>query len=287
MTTQKQAAANKTNAKKSTGAKTAEGKAVVAGNAVKHGILSTRILLAGESADLFGQLRNEMVMALRPVGMLEAVLVEKITAAIWKQRRLVEAETASIELGRDMGLRQNRKQVDAALGGWGDAENIAKEDLADITADDRAQVKWCHAVLAEFEALDEDVLEANELEGLEKAAPLIAGQFHKDAAEEWETPSSYLGILANNDSDLDTWSRELVGWCEKEIKKHERRPMVQAVANLVRSKLSAPVEIEVLARYQVALDGELYRAMDQLRKQQEWRMKAGIEIEAEPEGSHL
>ena len=257
---------------------------MVAGNAIKHGILSTRILLAGESADLFGQLRNEMQLALRPVGMLEAVLVEKIAAAIWKQRRLVEAETASIELGRDMRLRQNRKLVDAALGGFGDSSKVTKEDLADITADDRAHVKWCHAVLAEYEALDEAVLEANTLEGLEKAAPLLAADFKQDAENEWETPADYLCILANNDSDLSTWASDTVEWCKKEIESHERRPMVQAVANLVRSKLSAPVEMEVLARYQVALDGELYRAMDQLRKQQEWRMKAGIEIEAEEVG---
>lgn len=32
-------------------------------------------------------------------------------------------------------------------------------------------------------------------------------------------------------------------------------------------------------RYQVALDGELYRAMDALRKQQAFRRKLGIEID--------
>lgn len=283
MTTQKQAAANKSNALKSTGAKTPAGKLAVSGNAIKHGILSSRILLGGEDAALFGQLRDEMELSLRPVGMLEAVLVEKIAAAIWKQRRLVEAETASIELGRDMSLRKNRQSVDAALGGYGDSSSVTIEDLADITADDRAQVKWCHAVIAEFNALDEDVLEANELEGFEKAAPLLAAEFNREAEEECETPANYLLILANNDSDLGTWSREMVEWCEQEIKKHDRRPMVQAVANLVRSKLSAPVEMEVLARYQVALDGELYRAMGQLRKQQEWRMKAAIDVSPDTE----
>ena len=281
MTTQKQATANKANAQKSTGAKTPEGKAVVAGNAVKHGILSTRILLAGESADLFNQLRDDMDKALKPVGILELVLSEKIAAAIWKQRRLIEAETASIELCRDMRVRKNQHQVDAVLGGL---SNITIDDLALQTEDDRDQIQWCASVLAEFEALDDAVLEANDLAELGKAAPLIAGQFHKEAKEESETPSDYLIILGNNDRDLEMWVRDLEEWCAKEIARYERRPIIQAVANLVQSKQSAPIELELLARYQVALDGELYRAMDQLRKQQEWRIKCGIEAECEVVG---
>jgi len=49
MTTKKQAAANKENAKNSTGPKTPEGKAVVAMNAISHGILSRRLFLGGEN----------------------------------------------------------------------------------------------------------------------------------------------------------------------------------------------------------------------------------------------
>lgn len=42
-----------------------------------------------------------------------------------------------------------------------------------------------------------------------------------------------------------------------------------------------PVSNELLMRYQIALDGDLYCAMNQLRKQQEWRIKSGFEIDAE------
>ena len=34
-------------------------------------------------------------------------------------------------------------------------------------------------------------------------------------------------------------------------------------------------------RYQGAIDNELYRAMDALRKQQDWRQKNGVDLEAE------
>jgi hypothetical protein len=49
----------------------------------------------------------------------------------------------------------------------------------------------------------------------------------------------------------------------------------------IAAEKSAPVSNEFLMRSQIALDGELYRAMDQLRKQQEWRIRSGMEIDAE------
>jgi hypothetical protein len=49
MSSQKRIKANQANALKSTGAKTPKGKLVVAGNALKHGLLSNRLVLEGES----------------------------------------------------------------------------------------------------------------------------------------------------------------------------------------------------------------------------------------------
>lgn len=278
MTTQKQSAANKANAQKSTGPATPAGKAVIAGNAIKHGILASRILLAGEDADLFQQLLSEMSKALRPVGILEQALSEKIAAAVWKQRRLIEAETVSIELSRDTKHRMVRRQVDMALGGHGDISKVTDDDLAELTGDDRDQLKWCSDVIAEFDDVKvRNHLTARDLETLKKSAPHIYGQF-MDEVEQEEIPAhEYLSHIGS----LIEWGYQLKDFCIKDKARLERRPMVQAVAKMVQLKLSAPVEMELLARYQVSLDAELYRAMDALRKQQEWRMKAGIEIEAE------
>ena len=48
MTSDKQADANRRNARKSTGPKTPEGKAAVRLNALKHGLLANDVLLPGE-----------------------------------------------------------------------------------------------------------------------------------------------------------------------------------------------------------------------------------------------
>ena len=282
MTTQKQVAANRANARRSTGAKTATGKAVVSGNAIKHGLLSNRILLGGEDAELFGQLRGEMMLALRPVGILEISLAEKIAAALWKQRRLIEAETASIELSRSAKLSVNRRAIKAAMGLEPMASDVRVSDLEPIGREGRDDQKRCRKIIAEFLALDEDVLDSNDLVRLEAEAPAMFAQFKEEAESDEEddamSEAEYLGVLKDG---LAGWARSTYDQCESELEHLKRREMVQEVAKLVVAEKSAPITNELMIRYQVALDGELYRAMDQMRKQQEWRIKSATEIEAE------
>ena len=45
--------------------------------------------------------------------------------------------------------------------------------------------------------------------------------------------------------------------------------------------------MDLMNRYQGAIDNELYRAMDALRKQQDWRQKNGIDLEAEVEVAYF
>jgi hypothetical protein len=72
-------ARNKKNAKKSTGPKTAAGKAMSSRNAVKHGLLSTRLMqLNDQNAKDFAHLLAILRQDLQPVGVLEELLVEKI-----------------------------------------------------------------------------------------------------------------------------------------------------------------------------------------------------------------
>ena len=282
MTTQKQVAANRGNALKSTGAKTAAGKAVVAGNAVKHGILSSRILLDGEDADIYGQLRDEMMLALRPVGILEIALAEKIAAALWKQRRLTAAESASLELSRSAKLAVNRRAIKAAMGMDHTAPEVRAHELEPIGRVEREDRKKCRKIIEEFQALDNEVLDSNDLARLEAEAPAMFSQLKEEAendeGDDAMSTAEYLGVL---DGGLSGWAYATIDQCESELKSYERRERVLAVAKLVVAEKSAPITNELMIRYQVALDSELYRAMDQLRKQQEWRIKSCTEIEGE------
>lgn len=278
MTTEKQAAANKANAQQSTGAKTDAGKAIVSGNAIKHGILSRRLILAGENPDDYSQLLDGLIEALKPAGTYELVLVEKMAAAIWRQMRLTNAERASIELGRRMERYQNRQDIERALGHTLDDASVTKNDVKPLDAEDLEQVEWCKSVLAEYEAIDEAVLDAEDLAAFKADAPLMFKQLDKEAADdEQETIPAYLLAC---EQTLWQWTTEMFEWCTDELARLNRRELILAAADLVRAKASAPINNEQLARYQAALDGELYKAADALRKQQEWRLK-GLVLDAE------
>lgn len=278
MTTEKQAAANQENAKKSTGPKTAAGKAVVAGNAISHGILSKRLFLDGENPAEFQSLQDDLRQALRPSGALELALVEKVAVALWKQRRLVAAETAMLELNRNMRRLAVRDEVKEAAGmGYTDPD-ITEKELVPLTADEREQWKWCQDALEQAELVPDDVLGGGKIEALAEVAPLIYKQLKDEAEEDEKTPGAYLKGYSDG---LVEWFYELRNYCSQTIQQLHRRPMVQSIANLVQAQKSAPMGNEVLMRYQVSLDGELYRAMEALRKQQAFRLKLGIEIEGE------
>jgi hypothetical protein len=92
MTSDKQAEANRRNARKSTGPKTPEGKDAVRLNAVKHGLLSKDVLLPGEDEAALRELGERLLAELQPVGELEELLVEQIIAAVWRLRRLRRVE---------------------------------------------------------------------------------------------------------------------------------------------------------------------------------------------------
>jgi hypothetical protein len=92
MTTKRQTAANRRNAKRSTGPKTPEGKARSSQNRMTHGLLSRQVLLREEEPDLFRQVWGALWEELRPVGELETYLAARIVSGIWRMNRIARIE---------------------------------------------------------------------------------------------------------------------------------------------------------------------------------------------------
>lgn len=91
-TSQKQTEANQQNAQQSTGPKTDEGKAVSRYNAIKHGLLSKEVLLEGEDEKTLIEIGKNLRTELGPQTELELVLVDRITANVWRLRRVMKIE---------------------------------------------------------------------------------------------------------------------------------------------------------------------------------------------------
>jgi len=96
-TTQKQIEANKQNAQQSTGPKTDEGKAVSKYNAIKHGLLSKEVLLEGEDEKNLIEIGKRLRTDLEPQTELELVLVDRITANVWRLKRVMQMEREMME----------------------------------------------------------------------------------------------------------------------------------------------------------------------------------------------
>src|SRR3954465_4991662 len=85
--------ANRRNAALSTGPRGAAGKAIVAGNGLRHGLFSTKPVLAGieREEDWHDHLAGT-VASLAPVGHLEAVLAERVALCLWRLGRVARYE---------------------------------------------------------------------------------------------------------------------------------------------------------------------------------------------------
>ncbi len=123
----KQVKANRKNALKSTGPNTPEGKAAVRLNALKHGLLSRQTLLPDEDGAALAELAESLRAALRPVGALEDLLVDSITARAWRLRRLgrVEVGIFVLKLSRVLAARAHEEAADYV-------EDPDKEILEDL-----------------------------------------------------------------------------------------------------------------------------------------------------------
>ncbi|MGB8901580.1 MAG: hypothetical protein WCC90_21085 [Methylocella sp.] len=111
MTSERQRAANRANARHSTGPKTPKGKAAIRLNARSHGLFARDVVLPEEDADAFEDLFNQVRATLSPVGPIEEFLVDRAVNAMWRLRRLERAETALLH-SRMHGLKADRLAIE-------------------------------------------------------------------------------------------------------------------------------------------------------------------------------
>ncbi|MBF0453913.1 MAG: hypothetical protein HQL72_03725 [Magnetococcales bacterium] len=266
---QKKIQANRKNATLSTGPKTEAGKARSSMNAVRHGLFSQHLFLDDEYSDDYQALEEDLHHTLRPVGALEQTLVERIAVNMWRQRRLVQAETSMLDLERTP--QKIAKSASRELGrAW---DNELKED--ELLPFDSKQADWCQGAVDELESLSDITLEA-----LSKEAPSIHQQLVEEAEGDEETLEEY---LANYDNGLQEYVIDLVRWCREELDKANQRPRILVTAQKVRGKKVILPEkyLELMTRYQTSLDNQLYKAMKAFREAQEWRLQT-MEGEAVP-----
>jgi hypothetical protein len=97
------------------GAKTPEGKAVSKMNALKHGLLSSEVLLANDDPKVLEELARGVRESLMPVGQIEEILVDRIISNVWRLRRALQVEQGTMQWfieGVDEGLSFGNRSKD-------------------------------------------------------------------------------------------------------------------------------------------------------------------------------
>src|SRR6476620_5198928 len=97
MTSPKQLEANRTDAEHSSGPKSTNGKARSSRNALKHGLVSSEIVIWDEDADQFELLRAGLEADFQPHSTIERELVDRLAGLMWRLRRVPALEAALIE----------------------------------------------------------------------------------------------------------------------------------------------------------------------------------------------
>ena len=93
---EKQLKANQKNAKLG-GVKTEKGKEIIKYNAIKHGLLSEKIVIKGEDSEEFCLLRKNIIKEINPIGPIEYFLAERVVANMWRLNRVLSIEKSLIE----------------------------------------------------------------------------------------------------------------------------------------------------------------------------------------------
>jgi hypothetical protein len=88
---------------------------VVSQNARTHGLLSRSLIVEGESQEEFSELLSLLADEFQPVGLVETALVERVGIALWRQRRLVQAESAEVSLNQQRFGTQQKQEVGNVL----------------------------------------------------------------------------------------------------------------------------------------------------------------------------
>lgn len=243
-----------------TGPKSARGKANSSRNAQKHGLLSRHLIIAGEDRGEFDTLLATLQTELRPVGLLEHVLAERIAVTLWRQRRLVKAESAGINL-------RAFEQKGAVFGEFNKylGASVKASAMESALATEPDETMW-EILLAQVDRVDTKTLGK-----LEQAAPNVYSNLVTSAKNANKSIEQY---LAEKYTDL-------AGYLEYYRSRVEAELDIARTTSAFRQARSLPENPDILVRYQSGLDNELYKAMRALREAQTWRLASIDQVAAE------
>lgn len=239
---------------------------VVRFNALKHGILSRYTVLSHESHADYESLVNSLMDEHLPAGATEQHLVEELASVIWRKRRVLQAEGASINQGLKVSARSAKTVIPAAapfeMGLSG--ENTDIRDLMDLKPEDVA---------------DSHQNARHDIDSINKAGAILRKgddrAYHKalralmpDTRERWQEfveEEEYTADATGLAAFINEHVTPFVYQQEKEARHHD------AIVNQTIGEGLQAYRLEKLSRYETHLDRKFERTLAMLIKLKDLR----------------
>ncbi len=185
--------ANQRNAGRSTGPRSDEGKRCSSMNAVSHGVFCRDLLLPGEDPEELARFRDGLLLDLRPAGMIQQGIAERIVASLWRLRRLGAAErTMHAQIEGCIGQVYRDKPVEERhAAAYAKLFSVESDRFKRLNAYEQSLMNMVHKGLKELRLLRKDAQEREADEGTaeraaESATPQAATNLPSDAGIENE-----------------------------------------------------------------------------------------------------
>jgi len=235
-------------------------------NALRHGILSRYVVLSHENGDDYQSLIGALFAEHMPAGATEQHLTEELAGVIWRKRRVLQAEGATINKGLKDSANSAKTVIPAAapfeMGLSGDGRDI--RDLMDLTPEDvtESQRAARHDLDATYKA------SAILRKGGDRAYDKALRALLPDSREWWESYVDEQEYTADTEGLASFITEHLSPLChqqEKESRHHD------AIKNQTIGEGLQAYKLEKLSRYETHLDCKFERTLAMLIKLKDLR----------------
>ena len=239
---------------------------VVRFNALKHGILSRYTVLSHESHADYESLVNSLMDEHLPAGATEQHLIEELASVIWRKRRVLQAEGATINKGLKESAHRANTVIPAAapfeMGLSGEGTDI--RNLMDLRPEEvtESQRTARHDVDATNKA------SAILLKGGDRAYDKALRALLPDSRDWWDSYVEEEEYTADAEGLASFITEHLSPLChqqEKESRHHD------AIVNQTIGEGLQAYRLEKLSRYETHLDRKFERTLAMLIKLKDLR----------------
>lgn len=266
------------NPKRTGGPRTIEGKQMTSANALKTGAFSSMVVLPGESAKDFQRLAEEVAQDWQVVGITESAMAYELAGIMWKQMRLANLEHRVVidHLSRPLTIQEFREVglniSIVALGLIKTGQALDANSYANFSA-----------ILQEVEGyLKERKFSGIDLQEIKEESPGVYGFVVEMAKNRGvlDPQPEHIGnlIVKTDDSNNVSLLSLLYEDTRRELRallwaSDHQNEIKEAIIKIKDQRLVGVLGHEKITKASESLSRAFYRAVAELRKQQESRRK--------------